>query len=381
MEGAKLTAEALPIRHYATHKAIDLRRVTPMALPSNKTLSIHQLSQIFNNTTATYKFYWFASVLDFVAKEGRTNMSFWEVIAGMIAQSWYPIHYFKISFGKSDSLYSQSKFLQEELGIPIDADKGKIRSIILDSLETSAVRASLKIFSLNVPYRFLSPWVRYTSDNDVVLRSQQYENGCLYSIVADEITINPSWVNYLQEHYSILRDFTFWNLTEFLQRRNPNVPDLPSKLIKPIQREALTKQRKYWDTYIEIAGSFQCVYTGKPIMPKNYDLDHFIPWSFVSHNLLWNLLPADSSINSSKSNNLPSLDRYLMPFASLQRKALRTLYDKNPNNTLFEDYLAVHNSIPELANLSENEFYEVFKKTFSPLSQIAENMGFKHWSR
>lgn len=350
-----------------------------MILPNNKKLTISALSSVFNNTTATYKFYWFVSLMDIIVKERKTKVSFWEIIAGMIAESWYPIHYFRLSFGKSDSIYLQSLALQEELNIPIDASKAQIKKLLLDNLNQGNVKSLLKVFTLNVPYRFLSPWIKYTSDKDVVAQSQQFENDCLYSINGDEIDVNPIWLEYLYEHYSILRDFAFWNLTEFLQKRNPNVPDVPSKLIKPLQRDSLTKQHKFWDSYIEIVGGMNCIYTGKQITTKQYDLDHFVPWSFVSHNLLWNLIPADSSINSSKSNNLPPLDRFMLPFANAHQGALKTLYKTNPNNTLLEDYLMIHDSLSELVELSETDFCNVFKKTFSPMVQIAENMGFKTW--
>ena len=350
-----------------------------MPLPQNAKLPISCLAGIFSNTTATYKFYWFVSLLDIVVKERKTRISFWEIIAGMVAESWYPIHYFKLSFGKSDSLYTQSQSLQQELGIPIDENKDGIKRILLNNLEDNSVKSLLRVFTLNVPYRFLSPWIKYTYDAEVVNKSQKFENDCLYAIYSDEIVINEKWVDYLAEHYTILRDFAFWNLTEFLQKRNPNVPDVPSKLIKPIQRDSLTKQHKFWDTYIETVGSINCIYTGKQIFAKQYDLDHFVPWSFVSHNLLWNLIPADSIINSSKSNNLPPLEIYLKPFAKVQHHALKKLYEKNPSNNIFEDYLIVYDSIPDLANLSETDFYNVYRKTFSPMVQIAENMGFKIW--
>ena len=89
-----------------------------MALPQNNKLPISALAGIFNNTSATYKFYWFVAMMEIVVKERKTKISFWEIIAGMIAESWYPIHYFKLSFGKSDSLYMQSLTLQQELNIP-----------------------------------------------------------------------------------------------------------------------------------------------------------------------------------------------------------------------------------------------------------------------
>jgi hypothetical protein len=115
------------------------------------------------------------------------------------------------------------------------------------------------------------------------------------------------------------------------------------------------------------------------LLKNEYDLDHFVPWSFVSHNLLWNLLPANSSINSSKNNNLPSLEMYLRPFAQIHKNALQTIYPNNPNNKLLEDYLILHNSISELVKLSDEDFFDIFHKTFSPMVQIAENMGFKYW--
>lgn len=350
-----------------------------MTLPQNTKLQISSLAGIFGNTTATYKFYWFVSLLDIVVKERKTRISFWEIIAGMVAESWYPIHYFKLSFGKSDSLFDKSIEIQKAFQISIESDKEKINKYLLDNLNNT--KKFLRVFTLNVPYRFLSPWIKYTYDEDVVAKSQHFENNCLYAIYGDEILINDNWIEYLNEHYSILRDFAFWNLTEFLQKRNPNVPDVPSKLIKPILRDSLTKQHKFWDTYIECVGSINCIYTGKQLFAKQYDLDHFVPWSFVSHNLLWNLIPADPSINSSKSNNLPPLDIYLKPYAELHHNALKTIYPKNPNNKILEDYLTVYDSVGELVRMSDDDFCNVFQKTFSPLAQIAENIGYKYWKK
>lgn len=337
------------------------------------------IAQIFNNTVATYKYYWFVSILDIVVKEQRRQISFWEIIVGMVAEAWYPIHYFRLSFGKADSLYTQIIELQNELNIPIDAKKSDIKNQIISNLNAPKIKSLLRVFTLNVPYRFLSPWINYTTDNEVVMLSQSFTNNCLYAINADNIEINPNWEQYLNDNYLVLRDFTFWNLSVFLQKRNPNVPDVPSKLVKPILRDSLLKQRHFWDAYIDLNGSIKCIYTGKELYKKNYDLDHFVPWSFVSHNLLWNLLPADASINSSKSNNLPLLDEYLRPFAKMHQQAIQIIYPRNPNNKILEDYLTLHNSIPELIRLSDVDFLNVFQKTFSPMVQIAENMGFKYW--
>lgn len=109
------------------------------------------------------------------------------------------------------------------------------------------------IFQLNVPFRFLRPWIDTSDDRDMVKRSQAFENGCLYRLKENGtlwVDLNPIWLTYLQENYDILSSFAYWGLTNFLQVRNPNVPNIPSKLIKKEERNSLSAQRKFWDTAI-----------------------------------------------------------------------------------------------------------------------------------
>lgn len=339
----------------------------------------HTLAHVYDNTTATYKYYWLISILDIIVKEGKTCISFWEIIAGMISESWYPIHFFRISFGKSDSIFQQSMALKDILKISNDTDKASIKQLILSNLNEREIKKCVNIFTLNVPYRFLHPWIATSDNREMEMRSQSYENDCLYSISGKTITINPKWVNYLKDNYQILRDFSFWNLNVFLQRRNPNVPDMPSKLVKPLLRESMQQQRRLWNHYLREIGGFNCIYTNREIIESSYDLDHFIPWSFVSHNQMWNLLPADSCINSSKSDKLPDLERFLPLFAAKQHDFIRYLYERTPNERLLEDYLIINDSISELVDMDNLTFFSVYKRVISPLEQIAANMGFSYW--
>jgi len=351
-----------------------------MVLPSEGIVDVARLTRVYDNTTATYKFYWFASIINLVcANPEKRAFSFDEIIAGMIAEAWYPIHYFKLSFGKLDSLETNILEIQRVIDIPIDARKEIVRDSILAHLDNPAVRRLLHVFTLNVPYRFLSPWIPRATDAQVVKYSREFFNACPYAITGKSILLDDLWAEYLVRNATILRDFTFWNLSIFLQKRNPNVPDIPSKLVRPIQRNALTKQHHFWDKYIESAGMIHCIYTNAELRKGSYDLDHFIPWSFVTHDLMWNLLPADSSINSSKSNNLPSLERYLAPMAELQHKALKINYLSNPSDKLLEDYLIFRCSVQELVDAPEEKFFELFNKEFTPMAQTASNMGFAPW--
>lgn len=46
-------------------------------------------------------------------------MNVWEIMITMVANAWYPVNYFRLSFGKSESLYDAILTLQKENNIPI----------------------------------------------------------------------------------------------------------------------------------------------------------------------------------------------------------------------------------------------------------------------
>ena len=355
-----------------------------MQIPQSYILTTKYLNRVFDKTVATYKYYWFISILEIYVGTGTSRIKLWDIIISMIANAWYPVHYFRLSFGKSDSMYVAVKQLQVLTGIPIDASKKEVMDTLRKELHRKEIRSLLRVFTLNVPFRFLRPWIDTSDDKQVVERSQTFENVCLYALKKEQnewwVEINPAWSDYLKENYRILMDFAYWNLTLFLQTRNPNVPNIPNKLIKPECRDSLTKQRAFWNTVIQTNGQLTCIYTGRELYVGNYDLDHFIPWSFVSHDLLWNLLPADPSINSSKGNKLPLLDVYLPKLASAHHEALRVYITLNKNRTVLEDYLSLGYTPNDLVSMNDSYFCEVFYQTFSPMVQIALNMGFESWN-
>jgi len=353
-------------------------------LPKSKTMQIGPLTRIFKNTSATYKFYWFMGILDLYVKRGITRMNIWDIMVEMTANAWYPVSYFRLSFGKNDSLRDAIISLQEVHNLPINISLNELRKWLNSHKNDSSVRQTLGFLPLNVPYWFLRPWIDIADTKEIMRRSQTLENNCLYKLTRDEDTIwvelNSRWLPYLKENYVILKDYAYWNLSSFLQVRNPNVPNIINKLVKVENRQTLTRQRNYWDFVLEHANGQRCIYTDKAIVIGNYDLDHFIPWSFVSHNLLWNLIPVDGSVNSSKSDRLPDLDRYLLKLATSQQYAVRICISEDYRGIeILEDYVTLGCTPQELVQMDSTTLRNCFARTFNPLSQIALNMGFELW--
>ncbi len=65
--------------------------------------------------------------------------------------------------------------------------------------------------------------------------------------------------------------------------------------------------RGVYGASLEAEGSLECVWSGKEIrtMPR-LEVDHAIPWALWYSNDLWNLLPADRTVNNTKRDKLPS---------------------------------------------------------------------------
>ena len=102
---------------------------------------------------------------------------------------------------------------------------------------------------------------------------------------------------------------TYWNFADFLQTRNTAVPGLVKKFELPESRISLETQRKFWAPFLTSSHLAKDIF-GNQLDPNNFALDHFLPWTFVVHNQIWNLTPMDRSLNSSKSDQIPR-DSYI----------------------------------------------------------------------
>lgn len=346
-------------------------------LPYSNTLPTNLLAACFNKTSATYKFYWLLSILQAV-ENGTLKVSKRKLFSRMISNSWFTVNYFNLSFGKQDLIQDAIRAINGLENITIDEKRETVFQQLL-STKNNKTEKLLRHFDKNVPHWFLTPWFpKKKGETDSISRkriyaqSQQFESKSLYALHQDYIEINPYWTNYLTSNARVLKDFCYWNLALFLQSKNPNVPDIPNKLIKPATRNALNKQRtQFWDVVLDDLGSVDCIYTGEKLTKGNYAVEHFIPYSFVSHDLIWNLIPANKSFNSSKSNKLPILEKYFEPFYQLQKNAFEIVKRRTLKNKLLEDYLTVVHFEEKSMNKDK------FKGIIYPLVSIASNNGFE----
>lgn len=67
-----------------------------MQIPYSEILTTNRLGRIFTKTVATYKYFWFVSILQIHARTGDLRINVWDIVIRMVANAWYPIHYFSL---------------------------------------------------------------------------------------------------------------------------------------------------------------------------------------------------------------------------------------------------------------------------------------------
>ncbi len=214
--------------------------------------------------------------------------------------------------------------------LPIDSKKNLIINVLLNSTKKK-VQKTLKHFDLNVPHKFLSPWIGSGSKMNVYAKSLDDIYGCPYELHNEYILISKKWKEYLIKNSGILKSFIAWHLSLFLHSKNSNVPNITNKIIKPAKRNSLETQKKlYWDIVIKEYGYLECIYTGKKLYKSSYAVEHFLPYQYVVHDLMWNLIPADPIFNSIKSDKLPRFDKYFKSFYEIQHTGVEVIKSIEP---------------------------------------------------
>lgn len=366
------------------------------SLPLSTRLPVEHLSASFNSVTNSYKFYWLLGLLEHIQETRSPTIPINQILARMVASAWYPANYFRLSFGKQDRLSQIALTIQTDINLPLDASKQEITTTVLAYMDTdSPLAREIASLGVYVPFRFLRPFfsahLRGEVDWKVNALIQQLaaqtfthpHKPCLYRFSPDlsVIEIHPLWFDYLQTNLAIVMGFCLWRLLNYLQKNNPNVPNIAAKLFEPGQRN-LRDGRKFWLLAFNRLDTIFCVYSGTILQKANFSLDHFLPWRFVTHDLLWNIIPTPQHINSAKSDMLPNFSLYFEPFARLQYDAFQVVADLQ-KEALLEDYtlLFKKHSVSEVQKLPFVAFKAILHDTIAPQIQIARNMGFAaDWS-
>lgn len=367
-------------------------------------LDIDAFSLMMKNPSYCYKFYWLEAIVQLITEDVKET-SFNEIIDEMIANAWYTVLEFHIHLSGmiegqiKDGLERAILTLQELSKLPANASKVEIKNGIKEyDKELTLYKEQLTHM---VPYRALSGFfdkyqerANWGSTQRMVSYIERVNQISLLpytlgtgSSLKKEVFFHEAWIKMIQDNTVPILGWIQYEKVKWLQNNNPEVPGLIYKLAPMNEKmRKLNSVRKLWKAVMDNQ-SIVDVFKNSPIVNDNYDVDHFIPWSFVMNDELWNLMPMDSSLNSSKSNKLPKWDPFFRRFASNQFILYSMIHDdrkpeiRKKYESCYRDNLHSIWANQELYRKgnSKEEFYNILEKNMQPVYDSARRQGYQIW--
>lgn len=369
------------------------------------TLDIEGFSRMMKDPSYCYKFYWLEAIVQLVS-EDRKEASYDEIINEMISNAWYSVLEFHVHLSGiwgdgeiKDSLEKAVLKLRKLSDLSSNASKVEIKNKIVEY--NKELHGEKMTLTQNVPYKALSGFANRYSEridlNSSAGRMMAYYNRINgiksplpYTFgeqkgLERKIIFHESWIKMIQDNMVAILGWIQYEKVRWLQNNNPEVPGLVYKLA-PLddKMRKLGHVRKLWEGVLDMT-SIVDVFKNEPIKKEAYDVDHFIPWSFVMNDELWNLMPMDSSLNSSKSNRLPQWDKFFMRFALNQYTMYELVHKKAGIRKLYEScYRDNLHSIWASQELyrkgnSREEFYGILERNMRPVYDSARRQGYEVW--
>jgi len=350
-----------------------------------------RLGRVFADMTNSYKPIWFLAIASLLKQGAGDELAMTDVLTEMVVVAWYPVNLFRLSLGCQDRLQATLLEIREKSGLAANASPDAIRRFLADSPATYRLLGYLRRF---VPTRFLAPWfaaelhgmedsLKDSRIRELAQMSQQSDDPSPYSLVGGVetkvILFNRSWHAFLLENLGVIESFAEHNFALYLQSRNPNVPGVLNKLKPPSMRQLILAHEFWRQVQLNFTQSgrtmeFHDIYSGRQL-EGGFSIDHFLPWSFVAHDLLWNLVPVEATTNSSKGDLLPDLDLYLPRLVKVQMGAIQSMKE---HPKMLEDYTnCFKQDVACLVAMSEHDLATKYREVMSAQVQIAENMGFQ----
>lgn len=371
-------------------------------------LDIDGFSKMMNSPTCSYKFYWLEAIVQLISAN-KKEAAYDEIINKMISNAWYPVLEYHIHlsgiYGEGiikDNLEKAVLRLQKLSGLANNASDVEIINKLLEFSEDKELGTYKKDLTKNVPYKALSGFanrgVEKINLESSAGRMMEYYNKLSQTEILLPYTFNDGKslkrvITFQDDWFQMIRDNTVnilgWIQLEkvrWLQNNNPEVPGLVYKLTSADEKiRKLGNARKLWDAVMEITPIID-VFKGEPINTQEYDLDHFIPHSFVMNDELWNLMPMDSIWNSRKNNKLPKWDLFFSKFADNQFILYEKMHEKPGIHKLYEacyrDNLHSIWANQELYRKgnSREEFCKILDKNMHPVYDSARRQGYQIWN-
>lgn len=185
------------------------------------------LKSIFDNKSTSYKYFWFQAIISLVKETGYFSITFKEIVIRMASLAWPIVFDYDISLGKTDKIPETLEKISKKTKLIHAASSKVVENHLRQHYQSQGIDKLLTPLLKDVPYRFLSPWVKYTTDDDVRKTSNRRSFTGLYALQENNIILNEDWWEYIDSHYLEVCDFAMRSFISYVKKYNNDM-----KLVK-----------------------------------------------------------------------------------------------------------------------------------------------------
>ncbi|MDN7242218.1 HNH endonuclease domain-containing protein [Planococcus sp. N028] len=243
--------------------------------------------------TTTYKFALLRAILENLYKtDSNLEITFLQLAKSFAKLYWNLVIENEYSQGQSTQIEKELKEFQIAYKIPKGISFDSIIEVHRENLIEKIEKKILNRYVIGALFE----------DIDRIVYG--------FSKKEKKITLTQSSWEFLLKYQTSIYKLVNYELAKFLQDKNPYISTgiVLEEIENITKRESLRKYQQMLLSYSEN----ECFYTGKilPVIAASIAVDHFVPWSFVHSDELWNFVLTSQSLNSKKGSKLPA-ERYL----------------------------------------------------------------------
>ena len=178
------------------------------------------LKHIFDKKVTTYKYFWFLSIISLINEKHELTLSFDALVIRMASIAWPLVFVDNLDFGSQDMMRSYLSEIKKKTTLLSNASPKIVEAYLRNNYDKKYIHKNLAPLLKNVPYRFLSPWIKYVSDDDVIAKSNTNSYNGLYALRDKNIIMDEDWFEYINDNYDDVYKFAKESFISYLKQYN-----------------------------------------------------------------------------------------------------------------------------------------------------------------
>ena len=194
-----------------------------------KPIDYSKLDEIFEKKATSYKYFWFFSIISLANERNQLKIKYKDIVIRMAAMAWPMVFEDEINLGKIDMMAKYLAAVEKSTKLIPAATSIVVENYLTQHYQSQGVERILSPLLKNVPYRFLSPWIKYTTDEDVIAESNRSDFTGLYALKDDCVLLNEDWWNHIQENYREICSKAMGSFEDYIKDNNSGMAILKLK--------------------------------------------------------------------------------------------------------------------------------------------------------